>query len=299
MPRALRIDDETAGMGLGFLGVAAFSLTLPVTRHAVEYFSPVFIGCGRGFVAALAALAYLLLSRSRVPSRRDLAGLAVVAAGVVFGFPLMSAYAMLHVPSAHGAVMLGILPLATAFVGTLIAGERPSTPFWLAGVVGAGAVIVFALVQNDAGGLHLADLALLGAVAAAAIGYAEGARLSRTLGGWQVICWALVLSLPLLAVPTAYEVFRLDLRAPTAQAWSGFLYLSLISQFFAFFFWYRGLALGGIARVSQVQLLQIFLTLFASAFMLKETVDATTIGFAVFVVATVAVSRKMPVRRSA
>jgi drug/metabolite transporter (DMT)-like permease len=294
-----RIDDETAGMLLGLLGVAGFSLTLPVTRYAVEYFSPVFIGCGRGFVAALAALAYLILTRSRVPSRRDLTGLTVVAAGVVFGFPLMSAYAMLHVPSAHGAVMLGILPLATAFVGSLIAGERPSIPFWLAGIVGAGAVIVFAVIQNDAGGLHLADLALLGAVAAAAIGYAEGARLSRTLGGWQVICWALVLSLPLLAVPTTYEVFRLDFRAATTAAWSGFLYLSLVSQFFAFFFWYRGLARGGIARVSQVQLLQIFLTLFASALILNESVDATTIAFAVFVVATVAVSRKMPVRRTA
>ncbi len=195
--------------------------------------------------------------------------------------------------------MLGILPLATAFVGTLIAGERPSIPFWLAGVVGAAAVILFALIQNDAGGLHLADLALLGAVAAAAVGYAEGARLSRTLGGWQVICWALVVSLPVLAVPTAFEVFRLDLSAPTFEAWSGFLYLSLVSQFLAFLFWYRGLALGGIARVSQVQLLQIFLTLFASALMLKETVDVTTIAFSVFVVATVAVSRRMPVRRAA
>ncbi len=294
-----RIDHETAGMLLGFLGVAGFSLTLPVTRHAVEYFSPVFIGCGRGFVAALAALAYLLLTRSRGPSRRDLYSLAVVAAGIVFGFPLLSAWAMLHVPSAHGAVMLGVLPLATAFVGALIAGERPSIPFWIAGMVGAGAVVLFALIQHDAGGLHLADLALLGAVAAAAVGYAEGARLSRTLGGWQVICWALVLSLPLLAVPTAVEVYRLDLRAPTPAAWSGFLYLSLVSQFFAFFFWYRGLALGGIARVSQVQLLQIFLTLFASALMLKETVDVTTIAFSVFVVATVAVSRRMPVRRAA
>jgi drug/metabolite transporter (DMT)-like permease len=294
-----RIDNESAGMALGFLGVAGFSLTLPVTRHAVEYFSPVFIGCGRGFVAALAAVVYLLLARTPVPARRDLLGLAVVAAGVVFGFPLMSAYAMLHLPSAHGAVMLGILPLATAVVGTLIAGERPSLPFWLSGTAGAGAVVAFALIQNDAAGLQLADLALIVAVASAAIGYAEGARLSRTLGGWQVICWALVLSLPLLAVSTAYEVFRLDLRAPTVEAWCGFLYLSLVSQFLAFFFWYRGLALGGIARVSQVQLLQIFLTLFASALMLNETVDATTIAFAVFVVATVAVSRKMPVQKAA
>lgn len=298
MTAPFRIDDETAGMALGFLGVAGFSLTLPVTRHAVAYFSPLFIGCGRGLVAALAALAYLLLSKSPLPSRRDLAGLALVAAGVVFGFPLLSAWAMLHVPSAHGAVMLGILPLATAFAGTLIGKERPSIPFWLAGVVGAAAVIAFALIRNDAGGLHPADLALLGAVASAAVGYAEGARLSRTLGGWRVICWALVLSLPLLAVPTVYEVLRLDMRAPTLAAWSGFLYLSLVSQFFAFFFWYRGLALGGIARVSQVQLLQIFLTLFASALMLNESVDATTIAFAVFVVATVALSRRMPVRRN-
>lgn len=297
LPR--RMDDETAGMLLGFLGVSAFSLTLPVTRHAVEYFSPVLIGCGRGVMAALAASAYLLLTRSRVPARRELVGLAVVAAGIVIGFPLMSAYAMLHVPSAHGAVMLGILPLATAFFGALIAGERPSLAFWLAGVAGAGAVVIFALVQSGSGGLQLADLALLGAVASAAIGYAEGARLSQTLGGWRVICWALVLSLPLLAVPTAYELYRLDPRAPTVEAWGGFVYLGLVSQFLAFLFWYRGLALGGIARVSQVQLLQIFLTLFASALMLKESVDATTIAFAVFVVGTVAVSRKMPVRRKA
>jgi drug/metabolite transporter (DMT)-like permease len=291
------LDDESKGMLLGFLGVVGFSLTLPVTRHAVEYFSPVFIGCGRGFFAALAASAYLFLTRSRVPARRELAGLVVVAAGIVIGFPLMSAYAMLHVPSAHGAVMLGILPIATAFCGTLIAGERPSLAFWLAGVAGAGAVVIFALVRNDVGGLRLADVALLGAVASAAVGYAEGARLSRTLGGWRVICWALVLSLPLLALPTAYEFFRLDLRAATLEAWAGFAYLGLVSQFLAFLFWYRGLALGGIARVSQVQLLQIFLTLFASALMLNESVDTTTIAFAVFVVATVAVSRKMPVRR--
>ena len=148
------------------------------------------------------------------------------------------------------------------------------------------------------GQVQLADLALLGAVAAAAIGYAEGARLSRTLGGWQVICWSLIFSLPILAVPAAWEFAHLDFSAP-ASTWIGFLYLSLVSQFLGFLFWYRGLSLGGIARVSQVQLLQIFLTLFASAALLNETIDATTIIFAVFVVGTVAVSRKMPVSRSA
>jgi len=292
-----RIDDETLGMGLGFLGVAAFSLTLPVTRHVVEHFTPQFVGFGRGFVAGLAAGVYLLASRSPPPPRRMLFPLAVVAAGVVFGFPVLSAWAMLYVPASHGAVMLGTLPLATALAGAVLSGERPSLGFWLTGITGAAAVVAFALIRNQ-GGIHPADLALIGAVLAAAIGYAEGARLSRLLGGWQVICWALVLSLPLLAVPTAIELKRMAFAAP-ASTWIGFFYLSLVSQFLAFLFWYQGLALGGIARVSQVQLLQIFLTLLASALLLNETLDVTTIAFAVFVVATVALSRKMPVRRNA
>jgi drug/metabolite transporter (DMT)-like permease len=292
-----RIDDETLGMGLGFLGVAAFSLTLPVTRHVVEHFTPLFVGFGRAFVAGLAAGLYLLVTRSPLPPRRILFQLAVVAAGVVFGFPVLSAWAMLYVPASHGAVVLGILPLATAAAGAILSGERPSLGFWLTGIVGAAAVLAYALIRNQ-GGIHPADLALIGAVLAAAIGYAEGARLSRSLGGWQVICWALVLSLPLLAVPTALEFSRMTLGAPLST-WMGFFYLSLVSQFLAFLFWYQGLALGGIARVSQVQLLQIFLTLIASALLLNETLDVTTIAFAVFVVATVALSRKMPVRRHA
>lgn len=282
-------------MLLGFIGVAAFSLTLPVTRLVVEHFSPAFIGFGRAFVAGTAALAYVLVTRTPVPSRRYLPGLMVVAGGVVFGFPLLSAWAMVYVPASHGAVMLGILPLATALAGALIARERPSVGFWVVGATGTAAVLVFALLRS-AGEIHLADLALLGAVAAAAIGYAEGGRLSRSLGGWPVICWSLIFSLPLLAIPAAVEFLRLDFSAP-ASTWIGFLYLSLVSQFLGFLFWYRGLALGGIARVSQVQLLQIFLTLFASALLLNEVVDATTIAFAVFVVGTVAVSRKMPVTR--
>ena len=156
---------------------------------------------------------------------------------------------------------------------------------------------MFALLRSD-GEVRLADLALLGAVAAAAIGYAEGARLSRTLGGWQVICWSLIISLPILAVPAVWAFVRLDFSAPHST-WLGFIYLSLVSQFLGFLFWYRGLSLGGIARVSQVQLLQIFLTLFASALLLNESVDTTTIVFAVFVVGTVAISRRMPVSQSA
>lgn len=291
-----KLSDETLGMLLGFLGVATFSLTLPVTRLVVEYFSPVFVGVGRAFVAGVAALIYVLATRGSIPSRRHLPALMVVSGGIIFGFPILSAWAMVHVPASHGAVMLGILPLATALAGALIARERPSLQFWLVGCTGTGAVLVYALMRSD-GQVHLADLALLGAVIAAAIGYAEGARLSRTLGGWRVICWALIISLPILVLPTAWEVVQLDFSAPVS-AWIGFIYLSLASQFLGFLFWYRGLALGGIARVSQVQLLQIFLTLFASAALLNETIDATTIMFAVFVVGTVAVSRKMPVSRN-
>ncbi|MDX1513733.1 MAG: DMT family transporter [Gammaproteobacteria bacterium] len=297
MKGAPKPSDETAGMLLGFLGVAAFSLTLPVTRMVVEHFSPLFVGVGRAFVAGLAALVYVICTRESVPPRRYFVPLLVVSGGIVFGFPLLSAWAMVYVPASHGAVMLGILPLATAIACAVLARERPSLKFWAAGGVGTAAVLSFALLRSD-GRVHPADLALLGAVAAAAVGYAEGARLSRTLGGWRVICWALILSLPLLALPTAWEIARLDFSVP-ASTWLGFLYLSLVSQFLGFFFWYRGLSLGGIARVSQVQLLQIFLTLFASAWLLNESVDATTIFFAVFVVGTVAVSRRMPVHRAA
>jgi drug/metabolite transporter (DMT)-like permease len=275
--------------------VAVFSLTLPVTRLAMADSDPVVFGLGRSLLAAAVAAAILLATRQRWPRGREWRALAVVAAGVIFGFPLLSAWGMQRVPAAHGGVVLGILPLATVMASVVILRERPSLGFWLVSLTGGAAVVVFSLLRGG-GSLGIGHLALLGSVACAAVGYAEGARLTRSLGGWQVICWALVLAFPLLLVPVVPAVIVHGLPG-SPQSWAAFLYVALFSQLFGFFAWNRGLAMGGVARVSQVQLLQTFLTIAASALLLGEAVDAMTLGFAVFVVGSVALGRRMPVRR--
>lgn len=287
---------ETAGLAYGFLGVLGFSLSLPATRVAVAYLDPTEVGLGRALVAAVLAAALLALTRQRVPSRRQVGSLLVVAAGVILGFPFLSAWALRQVPAAHGAVMIGVLPLATALAGAVRVGERPSPRFWIFSVAGSAAVVGYALLIG-AGQLGAADLALFGAVAAAAIGYAEGGRLAREIGGWQVISWALVVAAPFIAVPVLLAVRSHGLDAP-ASAWLGFGYVALISQFLAFFAWYHGLALGGVARVSQLQLLQPFLTLLASAFLLHEQVTLLTILVALVVAVVVALGRKAAISRA-
>lgn len=282
-----------AGMWYGFLGVVSFSLTLPATRTAVTSFDPVAVTMGRALVAAVLAAAMLWLTRQRLPSRSQWASLVVVAAGVVLGFPLLSAWAMRQVPASHGAIVLGLLPLVTAGVATKRAGERPSGWFWLASLAGSLAVVGFA-VSTGAGRPQVADVALFGAVLAAAVGYAEGGRLARDLGGWQVISWALVLAAPFLAVPMAVLVWERGFAGPPA-AWAAFGYIAVVSQFLGFIAWYRGLALGGVARVSQLQLLQPFLTLIASGLIWGERITPVAIGTAAVVAATVALGRKAPV----
>ncbi len=286
---------ETKGLLLGFVGVAVFSLTLPVTRLAMADSDPVVFGLGRSLVAAAVAAAILLATRQRRPRGREWRALVLVAAGVIFGFPLLSAWGMQRVPAAHGGVVLGILPLATVMAGVVILRERPSLRFWLVSLTGGTAVVIFSLLRGG-GSLSIGHLALLGSVACAAVGYAEGARLTRSLGGWQVICWALVLSFPFLLIPVVPAILAHGLPG-SAQSWAAFAYVALFSQLFGFFAWNRGLALGGVARVSQVQLLQTFLTIGASVLLLGETIDAMTLGFAVFVVASVALGRRMPVKR--
>jgi drug/metabolite transporter (DMT)-like permease len=281
---------EAAGVGFGLLAVAAFSVTVPATRVAVLELDPLFVALGRALVAAACAALVLAATRQRVPERRHLAPLLVVAAGVVVGFPVLMAWAMRRVPSAHGAVLLGVLPAATAVAGVVRGRERPSAAFWAASLAGCGAVVAFALASG-AGGLEPADLALLVAIALGALGYAEGARLAREIGAWQVICWALVLVAPLLAVPFAVVAGRADLDASGA-AWAGVAYVSVVSQFLGFFAWYRGLALGGIARVGQTQLVQPFLTLLVSAALLGERVTPSMLAVAAVVVAAVAVAAR-------
>lgn len=292
---ASRIDSETLGTIYGFLGVLGFSLTLPATRLAVSELDPLVVGLGRAFVAAILAAALLWATRQPLPYRNQLKSLLVVVFGVILGFPLLSAWAMQRLPAAHGAVILGLLPLATAIAGTIRAGERPSRLFWVASTAGSITVVSFGFITG-AGQLQPAAIALLGAVIAAALGYAEGGRLARVLGGWQVISWALVLAAPLVFLPVTMAVLRHGLVA-SPIAWLGFGYVSVVSQFIAFFAWYQGLAIGGVARVGQIQLLQPFLTILFSATLLGEKITSITILATGIVVASVALGKKATIER--
>lgn len=289
------LTPETKGMLLGAIGVAVFSLTLPFTRIAVTELNPVLVALGRAVVAACGSALLLWWIDAPWPSRTQLKALAITAAGVVVGFPLFSSVAMQYVPASHGAIVLGIMPLMTASFGALRFGERPSVGFWLAAAIGSGLVVMFAL-QQGGGQLHLADLALFIAVVAAAMGYAEGGRLAQMMGGQQVICWALLLSMPIVLPVTIWFAWRYGMNA-SAGAWTGFAYVSIFSMFIGFFFWYKGLALGGIARVGQVQLIQPFLTLLGAAVILGEVLEWRTFLFAVAIIAVVAIGRKMAIRR--
>ncbi|WP_231973979.1 DMT family transporter [Pseudonocardia sp. HH130630-07] len=266
-----------AGLGWGFLGVAAFSLTLPVTRIAVEGLSPLFVGAGRSAIAAVLAAVALLATRQRCPAARQWLRLAVVAGGIAVGFPLLTSYAMTTAPAAHGAVVIALLPAATAVVAVLRTGERPAAGFWVAAVAGCACAVVFAGVQGGGfGRVHTADVLLLAAVAAAAFGYAEGGLLARELGAWQTVSWALVLAAPLMTVLTVVAGLDQPPRAGVA-GWAAFAYLAVVSMYLGFFAWYRGLAIGPIARVSQVQLVQPVLGIGWAAVLLGEDLTWPTV----------------------
>jgi len=281
------------GRWLGLVGVAIFALTLPLTRLAVHEFNPLFLAIGRTVVAAAIALPLLLFTRQPRPDGHDVKQLFFVVAGVIFGFPILSAVAMQSAPASHGSVVLGALPLATAFMSTIFAHERPSRTFWAWGIAGSGAVITFALWDGGTE-LHAADTLLVLAVLAASMGYAAGGQLSKKLGGWQVICWALLLALPITLPITIYLSRQLS-GHESLTGWACFAYLGLMSQLVGFFAWNRGLALGGIAKVGQVQLLQPFMSLVAAALILSETIGPRTIIFALIVAACVWFGRKAQV----
>jgi drug/metabolite transporter (DMT)-like permease len=278
----------------GGLGVLAFSFSLPATRLAVEDLSPSVVGLGRALVAAALAAALLAWRRERLPARRDVPRLLATGLGVVIGFPLFSSLALRELTSAHATVIVGLLPVVTAVFAVTQGGERPGRRFWAAALAGLAAVLVFAATQG-ATGLALADLYVLLAVALCGFGYAEGATLSRRYGGWQVICWALVLTAPAL-VPVVAVSAAVDGLSAGPEAWLGFAYVSLFSMFLGFFAWYRGLALGGIARVGQLQLAQPVLTLVWAALLLGEQVTAATVLAALAVLACVGLTQRVRVR---
>ncbi|CAM4245094.1 DMT family transporter [Bordetella muralis] len=287
------------GYSYGLIGVLVFSLTLPMTRIAVADMSPLLIGLGRALLAAVPAALLLWLTRSRLPNRDEWPGVVLAALGIVVGWPLTSTLAMATVSSSHGAVFNGLLPLCTAIFAAWRSGERPSGAFW--GWAGAGAVLVmtYALRQGH-GSLQTGDLWLLVAVILGGMGYAEGARASRTLGGARTICWALVISAPVLAGPVIW--MGVDLIAtrgwPDMGVLGAFAYLAFGSMFLGFFAWYRGLAIGGIARVGQVQLLQPFLTVLAAAWLFHEPVEPMTFVFALAVIAIIAGGRRAIVKKA-
>ena len=243
-------------------------------------------------MAGLLSVLWLLWLRAPLPARRHWPALAVCALGTVLGFPLFLALALRRVDAMHAAVVTGVLPLATAAVAAIVLRQRASAGFWGCAVAGCALVIAYAGWQG-AGVLTLADGLLLLAVLSAAVGYVGGARVSASVPAPQVICWVLVLSLPLV-LPLAW--WLRPLQPASAAAWGGFAYVSLFSMWLGFFAWYRGLALGGVMRVSQVQLLQPFLALLFAVPILGERLDAATVGFALAVMAVVFVGRRMPVQ---
>jgi drug/metabolite transporter (DMT)-like permease len=251
-----RMDKMTSGLINGLLGVLIFSASLPATRVAVLQFDPVFLTVARAAIAGLLGVRLLLTFKEKRPARADVIPLAIVALGVVVGFPLLTALALRHVTSAHSIVFIGLLPLATAIFGVVRGGERPRPAFWLFSGLGSALVAGFALSEGLSAA-PIGDGLMLAAIIVCGLGYAEGAKLSRTLGGWQVISWALVLSLPIM-VPLALILMPSSFVGIGSPAWFGLAYVSLFSMLIGFVFWYRGLAQGGIAAVSQLQLLQPF-----------------------------------------
>jgi len=288
------MSNESKGMILGILGVICFGLTLPATRIVIPFFEPIFIGLGRAVLASFVAAIFLIITKTKRPNIHQFYQLIGVAGGIVVGFPILSAWAMQSVPASHGGVVLGIMPLATAVVGALVSNEKPSLTFWLFGALGSVTVIGYALLQGF-GSFQTGDFFLLGAILSAATGYAIGGKLSKEIGGWQVICWALVISLPFILLPAWMQAPEKPIDSLPVNVIISFLYLALVSQFFGFFLWNKGLALGGIARVSQTMLFQPFVTLFASAFLISEKINFETILFTLLVVCTVFIGKKMPI----
>ena len=291
----MKRDDETRGLWLGALGVAIFAMTLPMTRLAVgpaddPQLPPLFVTAGRAALAGLLSIGWLLATRAPRPRRDQLGAFAVSALGTVLGFPLFLGFALREVDAMHAAVVTGVLPLATAAAAAVAFRQRPSLAFWGCAVIGCALVLAFA-AQQGSGRLSVGDGLLLLAVISAAVGYVAGARLSAQMRAEHVICWVLVGSLP-FTLPVMAASWPVQAAQPAA--WLGFGYVTLFSMWLGFFAWYRGLALGGTVRVSQVQLVQPFLALLFAVPVLGETLDAATVLFSLAVIGVVFVGKRMP-----
>jgi drug/metabolite transporter (DMT)-like permease len=288
------VSSESRGLLLGFVGVVCFSVSLPVTRVAVREFGVYFTTFGRAVIAGALAIVVVAGRHVRPPGRHLWKRMAMCIGGVVIGFPAFTGLALQHAPAGHGAVVIGLLPAATAGWSVLRTGERPSPRYWAFAGVGAAAIAVLTIARGTAS-IALGDLYLLGAVSAAAVGYGEGAIVSREIGGWQTISWAVIASLPLTIPLTLLGLGPVGFDEPVT-AWLSLAYLGAVSMFLGFFAWYAGLALGGIARVSQIQLIQPLLSLTWATLFLHEHLDALIVAVALVVLVSVAGSRRSAVR---
>ncbi|GIN40559.1 DMT family transporter [Heyndrickxia oleronia] len=290
-----RENREKFGLLLGLVGVICFSLTLPSTSIAVEYFGTTVVGLGRTVVAAILVAVVLIVRKEKLPSPLQFKSLLIVAVGAVLGFPLLTSWAMGFLPVSHGAVELALLPLATTGFAMFRAKEIPSLKFWISSIIGSLAVIVYAL-HLGFGQLQFADLALLAAVIILGLSYAEGGILAKELGSWQVIAWAIMIGAPFFVIPVGLNLTTEMLNVPI-HAWISFIYLAVVSQFLAYVAWYSGMAMGGIARVSQIQYLQPFLMILFAAAFLNESITLFTLVIAVIVVFSVILGKNAPVSK--
>lgn len=282
------------GFGFGFLGVAIFSASLPATRIAVGAFDPIFLTLVRASIAGFIGVLLLWAFRAQRPTRKDVLSLLVVAAGVVVGFPLLTAFALQHINAARSIVFIGLLPLSTAFFGVILGGEKPQPAFWFFSALGSLFVAGFAFTQGVQSSLQ-GDVLMLAAIIICGLGYAQGGALSRKLGGWQVISWALVVSLPFMA-PLAIWQMPVSFAHVQISEWAALAYVSVFSMLIGFVFWYRGLALGGVAAISQLQLLQPFMGLMLAASVAREHVQWQMIAVSLLVVACVVGARRFSKR---
>lgn len=281
---------ELIGLAEGLLAVFLFSLTLPLSRYVVQEISPITTGFARSAIAGLLALPALFITRQRLPTRREWKGLAVVSLGIIYVFPIFVAWAMKYTPASHGSIVIGLLPLATAIAAAILGYDRPPRRFWAAAFAGSITVVGYAL-YHAGGAVHAADLALLLAVICSGVAYAEGGFLARSLGGWQVISWVSAMNLPIVLPILGYLLYNNGIHA-SEGAIAALIFMGIFPQYVAFFSWYKAMALAGVAKVSQLQLLQPFMTVVIAAIFMHEVVYWDTWLALIIVVSTVFIARR-------
>ena len=286
----MTFSNETKGMLIGLIGISMFSLTLPFTQMAVKEMSPFFVAFSRATIAGFCALILLILGKYKLPTKNQIIRLIIIAIGIVYGFPIFTSMAMTTLPSSHSGIVLGILPLTMSVLAAIRYNEKASLAYWITSIIGASLVITYAFIDNN-GFLIKEDLWLLFAILFVSVGYSEGGNLSKEMGSIAVVSWALVLTLPFNIIAT-YFFYETSFSSVSLQALISLSYVGLFSMYIGFFFWYKGIAIGGISRVGQVQLIQPFLTIVAAFFLTNEKITFLNILFALMVLVVIIIGRK-------